>query len=130
MNNDSKEDKEKKDEVKKAFLDRSVAFYDNRVDITGDFNQAGAVIQIEKLVREIDKSNDDLFSISGRVGKKTIVYKNPWICNQIVNYCKNPFLIEDIARSFPIHVFNPYIELFIRNLKDTVTKIEGYSDEN
>lgn len=126
MNNDSKDDKEKKEEVKNAFRERSLAFYDNSVDITADYNQAGTLIQIEKLIREIEsiKSNDDLFSIGGQVGKKTIVYKNPWICNRIVNYCKNPFLIDEIEKSFPIYAHHPYIEKFISILKDTVTKID------
>src|SRR5665811_2297233 len=123
MNNDSKNNEEKY-KFKKAFLNRSLSFSENRVEINSDFNQVATLIRIKELVDEIIPPNGVQFSVEGEEGKKAMVYKKPLICKKIVLYFRKPFLIQEIAKTFPIHVFHPYIELFLTNFNDTVMKID------
>jgi hypothetical protein len=107
-----------KEKIEKAIRDRSLAFNKNSAEITGDFNIAVAVLQIEKIVGQIIQSEGVLFSIGGQVGHLTVAYKihNDWIFAQLNTYCKNPDLIEDMALSFPTFTSRPYIILFISKL--------------
>lgn len=124
-----------KEKIEKAIRDRSLAFNKNSAEITGDFNIAVAVLQIEKIVGQIIKSEGMLFSIGGQVGHLTVAYKihNDWIYDALTlnNYCNNPNLVEEIAESFPKIILTPCISLFISRLRDVFVEfIDMDIDQN
>jgi len=85
-----------------------------------DINKALTVLQIEKSVRQIIRSEGELFSTGGQVGHRTVAYKIQNDCTfyTLDNFFKNPNLVEEIAVSFPQYILNPYISLFINKLRD------------
>jgi hypothetical protein len=106
----------KKKEIADALRERSRVLINNKMENVDNFTND--VIGIDELVNNIIESNEVLFSIEGEVGKGTIIYKNKNICNQIINYCNAPSLLDEITGHFSSHVFNPYITVFINNLRN------------
>jgi Inovirus Gp2 len=113
----------KPDEIKRAFMERSLVFNQKRIEITDHFNQASTIIRCDKFVNEIVEWNGALFSIEGAPDQKTIVFKNPEICDEIEKFFKKD-MISAMIKSFESYRFNPHIEICISNSKATQKKIE------
>lgn len=58
------------------------------------------------------------------MGIHTVVCKNPALLEDI-NRCITSDLAEKIVFSFPIHNFNPYVDLFIKNANDKLWYVLG-----
>jgi len=89
----------------------------NRLVRTEDYNYASYVIGIEQLVREIIKSNKIFFIGKNELGRHTVASKNPDFLEKIYS-CITSDLAKSIAFVFPMHNFNPYVDLFIKNAND------------
>jgi hypothetical protein len=105
-----------KKEIADALRERSRVLINNKMEDVDNFTND--VIGIDELVHKIIESNEVLFSTEGAVGKKIITYKNIDINNKMENYYNAPSLLDEITGHFPSHVFNPYITVFINNLKN------------
>jgi hypothetical protein len=105
-----------KKEIADALRERSRVLINNKMENVDNFTND--VIGIDELVHNIIESNEVLFSIEGAVGKRIITYKNKDINFKMENYCNAPSLLDDITGHFPSHVFNPYITVFINNLRN------------
>lgn len=89
---------------------------------TEDYAKAEDIINVEKLVHDIIQSEGVLFSINedscdvdGRSIRKYIACKKPHIFNEILHYIDSD-VFKLITFSFPVHIFNPYFQLFIKNV--------------
>ncbi|HEY8159113.1 MAG TPA: inovirus-type Gp2 protein [Methylobacter sp.] len=113
-------------EAELAFRRRTYSLQDNIITINADLNRAIEIGKIEKTVLEIIKSNETLFYIEKESHLKC---KIPDILNHIqrhvaYNFSYNPEyeleseLNQEIALSFPIHEFNPYVDLFIKSVNN------------
>lgn len=82
----------KPDEFKRAFMERSLVFDPKGIETTDHFNQASTIIRCYKTVNEIVEWNGELFSIEGAPDQKTIVFKNPEICDEIEKFFKKDMI--------------------------------------
>jgi len=94
--------------------------------ITENQNSANNVIYLNNVLHLIIKSNGNIFSTVKENGRKFIECKNEKVFDAIKKYYKFSN-IKDITSTFPLHKFNPYIQLFFMNLKD---KLLGKMDFN
>ena len=121
----------------KAFRDRSLGYYENALEISNDYDHANNVIEIEQSMRRIIQNDKPLFSIKENAsGKKVLDSEIRWVLGKIKPYIEydgsymadgivKSYLADQIAKSFPMHIFNPYVELFFRYLND---KLVGQID--
>lgn len=125
-----------------------IIFHDNEIILTNDYEVAMRIVSIEQLVINISKSKGDIFSIKENdLGKKIHICRNKDIYEKIKPYLKysiknkdlliniNTYIdnkdtsifvsdrILEIIVSFPIHKFNPYVNLFIKKLSKLLNKI-------
>ena len=121
----------------KAFLDRSLGYYENTIEISNDFDYAEDITDIAQSMQWIIKYDIPLFSIKENAsGRKVLDSESCWILDKIKPYLifdpsciadgiVKSFFANQIAKSFPMHIFNPYVELFFRYLND---KLVGQID--
>jgi len=83
--------------------------------ITEEFDMSKQVWHIEALVKELLQSPETLFRVeAGKpITTKYLVAKP--LGKQIINVLKFDF--DNMIAHFPFHEFNPYVELFHRNMK-------------
>lgn len=99
---------------------------------TNGYDMALKIVTIEALVRKLIESNEPLFSIQKGEDDRTFFNKKnsevygvikPFIASGIKD-CSQSYLEEQIVNMFPTHSFNPYFNVFIRNVdKKLVSKI-------
>ena len=127
--------KDKKSEsVIKYFEIRTRSFQKNEIRLT-DFDNANYLIGIDHLMQWIMAYQDDLFSIH-EDGSEIIFNdkRSRWVLGEIKPFIKyersrkkyeyklESILAKDIFETFPLHRFNPYIELFFNYLNITLIK--------
>ena len=97
----------------------------NKSLITFNKEHIKYLFTIEDLVHDIIKSKDDIFYLTySSDNERTICCEDESIFNRIKSlYYTNSFFIDNIFRIMPIHSFNPYIELFIRNLQNKLMDV-------
>ncbi len=132
--------------TKENFRVRSADYNNYGLTISEDHDHSGEVIRIEELVRGITETQKVLFSTGKNKDAKLKALKNYYFDEIKPYFVHDPksimeedkiksFQAEVIARSFPIHEFNPYVELFFRNVNERlVEKIDAallskYSDD-
>jgi len=104
--------------IKKAFQRITMGTLPEPLN-TEEYNQADTVILIDDLVRMISKSQVLACFISeDEYGRKIIECNNRYIFENIKLYIKNHSFIKDIYSGFVFSQFNPYEDLFIRNLNE------------
>lgn len=74
------------------------------------------VASIDQLVKDIVKSKAHLFILEKSKGGKNNI-RHTWLGNKVI-YCMN-HSVYDIINSFPVHRFNPYVNLFISNVNNS-----------
>lgn len=91
---------------------------------TDDYSSAEDIINIDKLVHAIIYSDEVLFYINEErnyleedepIITKSIACKKPSIFEGILRY-KDPKVFKLVESSFPVHIFNPYVLLFLNNV--------------
>lgn len=118
MNNSTEE------EIKQAFKDRANVFSKDKTEITRDYDRADDVTRIEKLVKEIIRSEEGLFFIGERAfGVKVIDCRKPSVFADLKYFIKSGAMML-IDKTFPIHSINPYVALFKNRVNSLVEKID------
>jgi hypothetical protein len=108
-------------EIGDALYASTIAYaqYENIIQpvITNEWDLAGQVKWIENLIsKKIVKSTELLFVVkTNRISKRKYIQATKQ-GEQFLNQLKAS--ISDIKRHYPLHRFNPYFELFIRNVED------------
>jgi hypothetical protein len=125
-----------KEDAELAFRFRSISYQGDSRITNDDFNSAGNISQIEETVLKIINTSEVLFYIHKNANstQTTCKCKIPSIFNEIKRYipCSIRSCIHDgslksalavsIAESFPFHRFNPYVDLFIKNVNDKLVE--------
>jgi Inovirus Gp2 len=92
---------------------------------TDDYYKAEDIINIDKLVHEIIQSEEVLFythEVRDFLGERHTITKHiecekPYIVDGLLHYIdSNVFKL--VESSYPVHNFNPYILLFLTNIRD------------
>lgn len=105
-------------EIKKAFERLTTGIHPEPFN-TEDYNQACIEILITDLVRMISNCKIlGCFIWEDKSGIKIIKCNNRFIFENIKLYIKNHSFIKDIYSGFVFSRFNPYEDLFIRNLNE------------
>ena len=128
----------KNEAVKNYFEIRTRSFQKNEIRLT-DFDNANYLIGIDHLMQWIMAYQDDLFSIN-EDGSEIIFNdkRSSWVFYEIKPFIKYDslrkedeiisLLAKDISETFPLHRFNPYIELFFKYLNITLlTENDNYT---
>ncbi len=126
--------KHQKTQVEKDFGMRTFSYSDkdDKLKCGFDYNSANEIISIEKTVIRIIETNHIIFSMKENIYGKIVGLecKSPNIFRLIKDYIdydkayyENRRLLKsalamDIAKRFPIHHFNPYVDLFIKTMNE------------
>jgi hypothetical protein len=109
-------DSELKNNIRRDLKKIAMMTADDNGIVTG-IDQYDCLINIEALVQKIISYKDVNFYINKQpFGRNKIDCKHRGILSGINLYLKNDFAL-DIVKEFPIHCFNPYVELFVRNMR-------------
>ncbi|HEY8037946.1 MAG TPA: inovirus-type Gp2 protein [Methylobacter sp.] len=106
-------------EIENTFKEKTIGVHyenNNMRMISEDFDQAGTIISIGKLVDRIIKSEQLSFFVKD--GSNTIDCTDQKILQSLRLYIVRNHLVKRIKYSFPIHRFNPYVELFTKNFTE------------
>lgn len=75
---------------------------------------------IKRLVMNIIQSKETIFHVKESYGRK---YVSSTDNNKILDYYFSRFTSIDICEELPVHKFDPYVKLFIKNLNDDTFSI-------
>jgi hypothetical protein len=97
-----------------AFKDKTYIYNEDYTMRTDEYDRAGDIIKLEKLVKSICNSTGELFDARECRGNGPyIVCRNKSILIQLMYYLKSGYT-DLVAETFPIHTLNPYASLFIK----------------
>ncbi len=136
---------DKKELISSFIIRNSIIYHNNKLKFAYDLDGAARIVNIGKLVKDIANSEGEIFSIKeNNYGRKVTICNNKSISEEIKPYLKNNVKhinkgintnilisnkVYEIQSSFSIHKFNPYVDLFIRNLEKLLNKTDFYSSK-
>lgn len=105
-------------EIAKALRSSTYSYFkangDIKITLTRELTLANQVCHIESLIGRLIRSNEILFSIQIDKSANRKSLQSSILGKQFLIRLRSD--ISDISQHYPIHTFNPFVELFIKNI--------------